>query len=243
MFGPFFHDDDAWDEERWEAFLREHDRRVDRYMSLFLRFTAKHPRPDADDVAAINEWKDGLRNFLREKGWRRDDLFLPFFLLDDEPDDDDTAPEAAEPFFDDAFFDDALDEPDEDPFASLDALPVYRHANALTDDVLDWAHGLAGDVKTLTLVHFCSHVMQIPAHLARGHGIGLDRDGLGGNIACVKRALADANAALDLLRQLKAAPFMDAATYRRLVERAFELRNALGLYVQHLRERFDLGID
>ena len=84
---------------------------------------------------------------------------------------------------------------------------------------------------------------QAPAHLARGYGIGHERDTLGGNIACAKRGLADANAALALLARMKSAPYMNASTYRRLYEQAYEVRNAIALYVLDLRERFDLGID
>ena len=41
--------DDAWDEEQWEAFLRDNDRRVDRYLELFQGFLQEHPRPPEDD--------------------------------------------------------------------------------------------------------------------------------------------------------------------------------------------------
>ena len=231
-------EDDAWDEEQWEAFLRDNDRRVDRYMELFFTFLRKHPRPPEADAEAIAAWKEQLRAFLRNKGWRRDDLILPFIWLDEDPSDDehellDLA---------DEFIEADLDA-DDVPFDDLEHLPLYRHAFELTSEVLDWAHGLEGDLKDSNLVQFCSHVMQIPANIARGHGIGIDREGLGGNIACVKRGLNEANDALDLLRLMKSAPYMDAATYRAVYERVYEVRNAMGLYVQDLRARFDLGID
>jgi hypothetical protein len=85
--------------------------------------------------------------------------------------------------------------------------------------------------------------MQVPAKVAEGHAIGYERDMLGGNIACVKRALAAANSALQRLYQLKHEPYMARDTYRALYEDTYELRNALGLYVQDLRDRFNLGID
>ena len=195
---PF--EDEAWDEERWEAFLRANDQRADRYLDLFFHFFSDlpHPGPDLEALEAAQD-----------------------FLPDEE-----------------RAFDD-----EDDPADDFRALPIYQQAFRLSTDVLDWANGLAGRSKDSTLVHFCAHAMQIAANIARGHGIGRDRDALGGNIACAKRGLADANAALDLLRQMKRASYMDAATYRRLYEETFETRNAVGLYIQDLRDRFDLGID
>lgn len=199
------YDGEAWDEERWEAFLRDNDQRVDRYVDLFFHFFSDLPAPDPEEPPPAAK-----RN---------------------PPDD------LGDPLGDELFFD------EEDPADDFRALPIYQQAFRLGTDVLDWANGLAGHVKDSTLVHFCAHAMQIAANIARGHGIGRDRDGLGGNIACAKRGLHDANAALDLLHQMKSAAYMDAPTYRRLYEETFETRNAVGLYIQDLRARFDLGID
>lgn len=246
MSGDSFYDDEAWDEERWEAFLRDNDKRVDRYMELFYRFMTKHPRPDRGDESAFAAWKETLRTFIAEKGWRREDIVLPFLWLDEDPSDEATDErEEIGLFFDGEADEDFFDE--EDPFADdlddFQSLPIYQHAFELSVYALDWAHGLSGEVKDSTLVHFCSHITQVPANIAKGHGLGTDRDGLGGNIACAKRGLADANAALDLLRQMKEASYMDTATYRHLSEHTFEVRNQLGVYIQELRARFNLGID
>ena len=235
---PF--DDQAWDEERWEAFLREHDRRVDRYTELIFRFLRKYPQPDPQNTEAFVSWREALRNWLRDEGWRFDDVMMPFFWLEEEPSEEEMADTDALLFGSTPPF---TDEDDGDAFGALERLPVYVSACALSTQVLDWAHALSDDVKDNALVHFCSHVAQVPAHVARGYGIGHDHDTLGGNIACAKRGLADANAALALLGRMKRAAYMDAATYRHLYEQAYEVRNELALYVQHLREQFDLGVD
>jgi four helix bundle protein len=239
--------DEPWDENQWEAFLRENDKRVDRYMELLHDFLQAHPRPGRGDPDRLALWKDDLRAFIERKGWSRDDLALPFIWLE-ESDDleenplfrlDDTLDE-------DAFFDeDLLAESEDDMFSldSLERLPIYQQAFDLTSRVMDWSDDVPGGVKDSTLVQFCASIMQIPAKVAEGHAIGYERDMLGGNIACVKRALGAANAALTLLRQLKREPYLPTSTYRKLYEETYELRNALGLYVQELRERFNLGID
>ncbi len=48
---PF--DDDIWDEERWEAFLRDHDKLLNRYMELIFQFTQQYPQTDPDDAEAF----------------------------------------------------------------------------------------------------------------------------------------------------------------------------------------------
>jgi hypothetical protein len=237
---PLF-DDEVWDEERWEAYLREDDLRRDRYMDLMFAFLRRHPRPDPDEAAATDLWEAELRAFLEAKGWRRGDGTLPFPGFEDldetpeEDPDEEVLPLREQALWDDDRADDDLDGPGR--------IPIYRNACALTTAVLEWAHGLSGEGKDSTLVHFCTHLLQVPAHVAKGHSLGYERETLGGNIACAKRALAAANAALDLFRQMKEAPYMDGATYRRLNEQTFEVRNGLALYILELRDRFDLGID
>lgn len=225
-----FEDDEVWDEERWEAFLRENDRRLARYMELLFGFISDNPPPERRNAEAFRGWEEALRRFLSSKGFAPDDVF-PRFL---EGEGDDAGDMSTLP----------LDEPDNggrlDPFRTR---AVYGRASDLADDVLEWSNALPARSKDSTFVHFCSHVTQIPGHLAKGHGIGYEKDTLGGNIACAKRGLAAANEALSLLRSMKTAAFLPEETYLRFYERLFELRNMLGIYVQDLRGRFDLGID
>ncbi len=239
MSAYFSSDDEDWDEERWEAFLRDHDKRVDRYMELMFRFMRKNPQPDLEDTAALTAWKASLREWLRDKGWRHDDIFLPFLWLEEqaEEDQDDDGDVFASPL---PFAD---EETEDDTFEALERLPVYQQACQLSVEVLDWAHALSGEVKDIGLVHFCSHVAQAPANLARGYGLGHERDTIGGNIACAKRGLSDANAALAILSRMKRAPYMDGPTYRRFYEQVYEVRNAIALYIQDLRDQFNLGVD
>ncbi len=249
------HFDDIWDEERWERFLRENDKRVDRYMDHLYQFISQNPLPDREDEEAMKRWDDELRAHLLSKGWRTEDAIFPLLSAEDQPGEEDFEgmddffdfDDEFEPFdddnfepFDDEFLDDEDFEEEVDGFRNI---PIYQHAFALATEVLEWSNGLPGDVKDSTLVQFCTNVTQIPANIAKGHGIGYEKDFIGGNIACAKRGLAAANAALDQLRELKNEPYLTLPHYRRLYEHTFEVRNELGLYIQDLRERFDLGID
>lgn len=219
------HGDEIWDEYDWEAFLRKNDERVDRYMRHLYEFIAENPPPGEADTEALRVWEERLRAFLHARGWRQEEDVLP--PLPEEDDD---------------LFMDVQGDPLAEG-AGFQALPIWRTAYALTTRVLDWSNTLPGEVKDSTLVQFCSSVSQIPANLAKGHAIGYEIDCIGGNIACVKRSLAAANAALALLQELREAPYLPRPTYRRLYEQTYEVRNAIGLYVLELRERFKLGLD
>lgn len=229
------YDDEIWDEHRWEDFLSENDRQIDRRLTLYYAYLARHPRPEDGQKPDAQSWFRGLQRYFAENGLREDDAFLRLFL----PDDDET-PAPVWPHHGDADVD--SEEPTDDP-ESLDDLNVYKTALDLSVDLLRWSDDLPITDKDSTFVQFCTSVTQIPTNIAKGHGMGFERDMIGGNIACTKRGLQSANEALDLLTNLKKEPFFDDSTYFTLYERLFEIRNQLGIYVQALRERFDLGID
>lgn len=233
-------DGEIWDEERWEVFLKEHDRRLDRYMSLLFRFMREHPPVGDDGSPARRAWEHELRDFLINNGMSPDDL-LPRMLTGDLGEDEDDE-------IDDTLFFEAdqahLESEERDgDVHHIRNVPLYRDAQHHAVHVLRWSNSLPAGIKDSTLVHFCSHITQIPANIAKGHGIGLELDMIGGNIACVKRALEAANVALRLLPELEAAGCVDREQYLSLYEDTYEIRNQVGVYVQELRRRFELGIE
>lgn len=225
-------DDEIWDEHRWEAFLSENDRHAARRLGLFYDYLADHPRPT--DPVKREKWAADFRTMLLVNGFREDDPLLSLIDPDASPMDDARWAGAA-------FEDDADDE--SDAGAPPDDVPVYARAFDLSADVLRWSEQLPIADKDSTFVNFCASITQIPGDLAKGHGIGFERDMIGGNIACAKRALNAANDALRLLQHLRGNAFLSELRYHRLYERVFDLRNDIGIYVQTLRDRFDLGID
>lgn len=230
-------DDEIWDEHQWEAFLKKDDERVARYMKLLNRFLASHPMPKSDDPREDQAWKDAFSAYLIQHGLSLDDL-EPSHFKDDAEEADDEGGLAFE------MSDEALAlEDTPDAFDSFRQLPVYQMAHGLTLEVLSWSDGLPGSIKDSVLVQFCSNVMQISANIAKGHGMGFDKDVLGGNIACLKRGIQAANHALELLREMKVKPYLSNTVYKELYESTYEVRNAVGLYIQELRDRFNLGID
>lgn len=228
-------DGEIWDEERWEAFLEENDRRVEHYMLILFRFMSENPPPASNSTVDRQEWERELREYLLSNGLNPDEA-LPRALSETWSDDEDEPSEG---------FDQPLlqAEPDDDALEDINRIPVYLNAQRFASRALKWSNRLPGRVKDSTLVQFCSNAVQIPSNLAKGHGIGYEMEMLGGNIACAKRALASANAALDLLREIKTASYMEPELYHSFYEDCYEVRNQIGIYVQELRGRFNLGVD
>jgi hypothetical protein len=227
--------DEIWDEHRWEHFLQENDRRIDRFMTDLYDFMRRQPPPDDGDPEAVQCWKQELQVFLEEKGWDRLG-YLPVNL-------DDSLDELTGGGLLD-FSDFLLDEePEDDSLQEFLSIPVYQNAFRLGTTVLNWANALPGSVKDSVLVQYCSGIMEIAANISKGHSIGYEQETIGGNIACVKRSLAAANNSLEVLQEMKEAPYMHPRKYNQLYEQTFELRNSIALYIQDLRDRFNLGVD
>lgn len=231
MFG-----DDIWDEDRWEAFLKKDDERVSRYMKLLHRFLAENPMPLADNEQEQQAWREAFSAYLIQYGWHAEDMEATntFQLETDEGEDEQGI--AGLPPGTVELEGDLLD-------FDFTSLPVYQEAYGLTREVLGWSDSLPGADKDSSLVQFCASIMQVTANIAKGHGIGHDRESLGGNIACLKRGIQAANTALDLLKDMREREYMTPATYFTLYEKTYEVRNQVGVYIQELRDRFNMGID
>lgn len=226
-------DGEIWDENQWEAFLKETDRHLDRYMTLLFRFMSENPPESRSSRSARKEWEDRFRTYLLSNGLSPDESVSRHW---DDMDDRETLAGDDETM---------LLEPDDagDRSIPLERLSAYDASRRCARRVLSWSNGLPGSLKDSTLVQFCAHITQIPANLAKGDGIGYEMDMIGGNIACAKRALASANAALELLREMRGGTYMNESLYRSLYENVFQIRNGIGIHVQELRARFDLGVD
>lgn len=246
-------DDDCsnepWDENEWEAFLNKNDERFDQFMDVLYNFMADHPQPGYGDLEAMKGWQNDLRIHLEAEGWSTEDLVLPFLWLDGTgnaaPHDGEDCMEMFIPL--DLAIDDFIyqDDPfdgelfDEEEIDDILQLPVYQQAIDLADEIMCWADDVPTRMKDPVLVQFCALVTRVPANIAKGYSIGYDLDMIGGNIACLKRSLKAANSALDLLPDLKDESYMTPKEYRRFYERTYELRNAVGIYIQDLRADFE----
>jgi|GEM_PF-470688 hypothetical protein len=230
--------DEVWDEDRWEAFLLENDRRINHLLEVFHSFLAKDPLPEQSDSPARERWRDRFRAYFAARGAQIDDSLITYLLHDE-------GQLSVEPFglWEGDVAEEGWEDEAQSDLSELQLVPAFSQAYRLISDVLDWANGLPGDVKDSTLVQYCAYITQIGSHLVKGHLIGYEHDTLGGNIACVKRSLHAANAGLAILPELRDEPYMDPEMYRYLYEQTYEVRNQIALYVLELREQFNLGID
>jgi hypothetical protein len=230
---------------RWLKLLRENlseDEAVDAFIEEELSLEdVYYPDEEDDDWEDEDEFED---DFLHHSDWEdelqdwEEDLYDGDWNFDEDDDED---------VFDD--FDEgewwkanSEDYADSD-YGDIENLSIYANAHELAVGVLKWAQQLDESVKNRHLKTFVDTMLQIGAKLAAGYSFGFEQDVLGANIVYTRKALKLANTSLETLGKLKTAPFMDSKTYQQIHAELHELRNDVGVYLQQLRERFELGLE
>ncbi len=247
--------DDIWDEYMWEDYMDRMEKKSEEFRK-FIQATSNSNLPRW--LALLNENNDKLDAFdafIEEELEMEDHLFPE----DYEDDWDEEWPDDEEDFFfdeweEDPFYEEDFDEGEEwkelsDEFTfsengSIENLSIYIRGRELSLHILKWAEEIHSKFKGEALTEFVSNILIISAKLAGGYSFGFETDFIGGNIACTKKALTAANKALHTLENdLKQETFMNREEYKYLHRNLFELRNDIGIYVQELRERFNLGLE
>lgn len=254
-----FDDGPVWNEHQWESHLNEIEKRSEQ-LRRFITSDPKGSTPrwvillqeSLDELDAVeafieeellldeayfpedeDDWEDD------EDEWDDDDFFFqddsfPFSDDDDEDEDDFDYGEEWKELSDEFTFSD---------YGSIENLIVYKDARNFAVDVLKWAETIPVNLQSKQVHEFVSNVLKITAKLAGGYSFGFEQDVLGGNIAYTKKALTSANQALNYLQNMKREPFIVNAVYSKFHNRLFEIRNEIGIYVQELRERFEIGLE
>ena len=214
-------ENEIWDEFKWEEFMKEQDRKVDRYMELFYRY---QDDPNRDDIIA------------REMGWK-------WLLGSNDEDgisteDEDILEEGEGWKASTGIYDDEREE-----LHRYKHLPVYQAAHDFALRAFRFTDQLPEYIgKDSAVVDFVSNAMIASAKIAGGTGIGNDIEELGGNIAYCKRGLAAANIAIAALHEMREKNIVGSQTYFSLQEEAIEVRNAIAVHILELREKFWRGI-
>jgi hypothetical protein len=254
-------DDHIWDEHQWEAHLNEIEKKsaqlrkfiapdpsgnkprwftllqensdeleaVDAFIEEELQIEEAYFPDDEDDWEDEEDWEDDLDDFFIDE--LEDD-----YLFDEweEGDDFDEGEEWKELSEDYAMSD----------YGSIETLDIFNDARELGAYVLQWAEDVPAKKRNNEYNEFVSQVLKISAKIASGYSFGFEQYLLGGNIAYTKKALYCANQSLVLLQNnLKQPVFFKRAEYTFMHGRLFDLRNSIGIYVQELRERFNLGLE
>ncbi len=259
MSSDGFEEGPIWNEFQWESHLNEIEKRSEE----LRRFITSDPKGN------IPRWITLLQESMDELD--AVEAFIEEELLLDEayfPEDDDDWEDEDDDFEDDDFFfrdetfpfyEDDLDDDDDfeygeewkelsDDFTfsdhgSIENLDIYREARAFAVDVLKWAEAIPFHLQSKQVNEFVINVLKVTSKLAGGYSFGFEQDVLGGNIAYTKKALYSANQALNYLQKMKREPFIVPSIYSKLHSRLFEIRNDIGIYVQELRERFQMGME
>jgi hypothetical protein len=254
-----FEDGPVWNEFQWESHLNEIEKRSEQ----LRRFITSDPHGNTPRwlillQESIDEL-DAVETFIEEE-----------LLLDDAyfPDDEDDWEDEDDEWDDDDFFflddnfpfnsdeEDEMDDFDKgeewkelsedfimSEYGSIENLKIYQDARNFAVDILRWGETIPPSHQNHSVHEFVSNVLTISAKLAGGYSFGFDLDVLGGNIAYTKKALRSANEALMHLQKLKRGSLFSGNQYFELHNRLFEIRNDIGIYIQELRDQFQMGTE
>jgi hypothetical protein len=255
-------DDRPWDEEKWEAFMRESDLRAARFGELLETLMDE---PDRHRIIAKEMGWDWLTEALDERDAANargeiddDDDELPGGAERSKPE---PAGEGGAESFDDDDWDDDDDDFDDDPDAGGEPGPddaaefVARRRRRLRDEVP--AYKLAFEVglkvhqalkpystestkgeefdERLGKAAIGCHIAA--AKLAGGHAMGYDEDVLCGHIVNCKRGLAAAQEAEEALLELKEDGALPAELVDSLLPDVRAVIEAMKARIEELRAR------
>lgn len=216
--------DDAneiWDEFQWEEFMREQDKKIDRYMELFYRY---QDHPDRDKIIA------------REMGWE-------WLLNEEEKKNFSDEPPAEETEEGDGWKRSAGVEDELDDLQEYRTLPVYQKSKLFALHALRFVDTLPESFREdSTVVDFVSNAMIASAKIAGGTGMGDDIEELGANIAYCKRGLGAANLAIASLHEMKEKKLIEEPSYMEVMKEAVDVRNTIAIHIVDLREKFRRGV-
>lgn len=215
----FNEEPEIWNEFQWEEFMREADKRTEKYSQLLEKYI---DHPDCDNIIA------------KEMGWNH--------LLDESEDNDFwdeisdiNSVEEGEEWKDVTGFETVT-------FDNFENLPVYQLAYEFSIDCMGLIDNHLEDKNDESIHLFARSVIIPPAKIAGGFGMGFELESLGGNIANCKRGLHAANRTLIALQELRNKKLLDPETFQDFYSRGKEVRDELGIYIVELRERFKRGI-
>lgn len=251
--------DDQWDEYKWEAHLNEVEKKSEQ-LRKFIASDHKGSIPRWITLLKESQNEDDAYEAFVEEELLMDEAYFPEEEDDWEDEEDDFEDEdflfGASDEFMDFGDDDDIDDYDEgedwkslsddymySDFGPLENLTTYYEAKELAVEILKWAEEIPAKSQSKDFQEFVGETLKIGAKLAGGHSFGFEPDYIGANIAYSKKALGNANRALDLIQSLKKKSFFHKKNYIEIHEKLFELRNDIGVYIQELRDHFRLGLE
>ncbi|MEX0608801.1 MAG: hypothetical protein WD016_10630 [Balneolaceae bacterium] len=252
-------EDDQWDEFKWEAHLNEVEKKSEQ-LRKFIASDHKGNTPRWITLLEESQNEDDAYEAFVEEELLMDEAYFPEEEDDWEDEEDDFEEDdflfGADELMDFDDEDDDFDDYDEgedwkslsddymySDFGPLENLTTYYEAKELAVEILKWAEKIPAKSQSNDFQEFVNETLKIGAKLAGGHSFGFEPDYIGANIAYSKKALGNANRALELIQSLKKKSFFQKKNYIEIHEKLFELRNDIGVYIQELRDQFRLGLE
>lgn len=258
MMGSERFDDEQWDESRWEQHIDDIERRSGELRD-FITATCGPSSPAWKRLLVEYGSQNEAMDAYIEEELMYEEAYFP--EDDDYDDDDDDDPDndlfmSDEDADDDENFDaeeswkrlinelEEIENSDNfdfrlDDIEYLEDMEAYMLARDFGIRVLGLAKERLPEERDEMFERFIESSLRISTKLATGFSFGFEPDVIGGNITYCKKALAYANEALDLLRNLKHRSWFAPADYYEVHEQLCEVRNETGMYIQDLRVIFN----
>lgn len=249
MDQPGWIEEPAWDEFQWERFLREQERRAERYMDLMEQYRG---HPDRDNMVAREMGWDHLIKECSDsdpdcgpcdRKWRCS--YFQSFIQGEEPEDplrdppgplDDLLGADSGDDEDPDDGDEASDGEDYDPDAFQND-PLYQDAFSLGI----WLHHMAERIPELGTDACAARLIAlahlVSAKIAAAIGDG-EFDELGMTIAYLKRALRACSLSLDMIDELARTRLLPEQETQQCRRRIFAVRDGIVSLVGECREEW-----
>jgi hypothetical protein len=201
-------DDEIWDEEQWELFMQEADKKVDEYLRRIeedIENSEEHHKQSLieEDEYSREELQDSTFFDSQEKRWSGS---REAWKEDEESND-------------------------------FRLIPAYRIAYDFGFAVYHYIKDFyANDTTVPEINHLAKSCFVISAKIAGGHGMGYDMEVLEGNIACCKRGLQAAENCVEALENLRIRNNPTPEVLE-LYGFALKTRNAVREWIDELRRK------
>jgi len=248
-------DDEIWDEYRWEEHINHIEKKS---LELTNFFNSTWGATSPSWIRLLDEYEnqnDVIDAFIEEAIINEEAYFPDDDEWDDEEDDEpdnelfmestdeddynSTLPEKIESLFEEVIHYSGEFRIEDMEF--VEDIYAYNLAREFGLKMLALAESRKELTSELVFDLLVNTSLQMSAKLAIGFNLGFDEEVIGGNIIYSKKALDNANTALELLNSLKSRNLLLQADYYELHQLLSNVRNEIGLYVQDLRESSNLS--
>jgi hypothetical protein len=212
-----------WDEDRWEEFFQEQDRRADYYTKKFEQSLKKYESAGSPDPIedAFNDLFPTLDNSSASEETNEIDELLS--ETEAESNYEETKPAWAQ--------DETTEEFDD--FRKIYAYQVAFEFGIAIHHFVEPIFKTPIKAPALHQLHY--HGFQVEAHIAGGHAYGYERDGIIANIAKCKRALKNINSCIEAIAKIKQYKIAPPGQTEALFQQAINVRDAVIHWIEELR--------